>query len=321
MSTETMGFNKSSVLNNIAKNEPISYNSMNLFLDGCYFCNDIESAKLLVNSPQMYKLFIDDDNYYYNSYEMNTIMKKITLFNNIDIIDIIMHYTNEYIDNAKQQHAGSYIAAILYKYNFNITADKIVNKYYLYKGDIIINMCKNFCDLDKIKNIISKYHESIQYPYWRKWILTYCARNDYIELIEYLKQYYEYKKEDIFNILFNFSKSIKGSMELYVYIFNNYIDIIKNETSTIFNIIHELVHAENYPLIYFIFSKIQFNETELIDILTYIFDYPLFFDEIIENITDIMLNVWNIKTIELNRIYSKIDNENVFKYIEECHEQ
>ena len=65
-----------------------------------------------------------------------------------------------------------------------------------------------------------------------------------------LKQYYEYTEDDIFGILFNFSKSTVGSKELYIYIFNNYIDIIKNETLLIKNLIIEISYAENYKLIY-----------------------------------------------------------------------
>ena len=63
-------------------------------------------------------------------------------------------------------------------------------------------------------------------------------------------------------------------------------------------------------------DKIQFSEAELVYIFTYIFDYPYFFDEIINSITNIMLNKWDMKTIELRNIYSQINNKNVNSYIE-----
>ena len=317
MSSNTMTINKSNILDILSKNEPISDNLMNIFLNGCLFSNDIELAKSLVKSQQMFELFLNDNIYYSHQYEIYQIMMKIANFNNIDMIDSIMSYTNNYIDNDKQQETGCYIAAYLYKYNFDTTATEIINKYYLNYGEIITNMYKIVCSFDKIKEIISNNHESIKYSRPRKWLLSYSARNDDIEMIKFLKQYYVYTEDDIFGILFNFSKSTVGSKELYIYIFNNYIDIIKNETLTFKNLITELFYAENLELIYFILSKIQFDEMVLIDILTNLFDYNPFFDEIIKNITDIMLNVWKMKTIELKKLYYQINIKDVYDYIQE----
>ncbi len=81
-------------------------------------------------------------------------------------------------------------------------------------------------------------------------------------------------------------------------------------------LIKYLFDEEHNELIYFIISKIQFNEYELVDILTYIFSYDYFFSETIEEITNIMLNVCDMKPIELKKIYNQIDNKNVHQYIE-----
>ncbi len=296
-------------------NETINYNYINMLLDEYYSSNDIESTKTFLASNNIHYLFHYDETYYSKHYETRNIMRKIALFNNIDIIDIIMHHANNYIDNYKQQDAGCYIAAILYKNNFDATAEEIINKYYLDKGEIILNMYINKCDFDKIKYMISNNPESIQASNRRTWLLAYSARYDAIHMIKFLQQYYEYNSDDIFNILFNFSKSIIGSKELYIYIFNNYIDIIKNETLSIKNLITEISFAENYELIYFILSKIQFDEIDMIHILSELFSYPPFFDKIIENITNIMLNVWNMSSIELKQLYSQIDNQKVSQYI------
>jgi hypothetical protein len=317
MASIATDYNKSNVLELIAKNEPIGYHYINMFLAECYSSNDIESVKKLFESAHFANIFMFEDTYYSHTYEIHNIMKKIALFNNIDIIDIIMHYANDYVDNYKQQDAGCYIASILYKYNFDITAEELINNYYLDKGEIILNMYKNGCDIDKMKYIISKYPDSIQAPNRREWMLAYSGRYDDIEMIKFLKQYYEYTTDDIFKILFNFSKSNTGSMKLYIYIFNNYIDIIKNETLDFIKLIKYIFDEEHYDLIYFILSKIQFNEQELVEIFTCIFSYTYFFEEIINNITNIMLNTWEMKPIELRNIYCQINNNNnIHSYIE-----
>jgi len=309
-------YNKCDILNLIANNEHISYNNINMFLDECISSNDIDSVIKLLNSSQIFILFMDQEMYYSHSLETYAIMKKIALFNNIEIIDIIMHHTNEYIENDKQQDVGCFIAAILYKYGFDLTAEELVNKYYLDKGDVIIKMYKNQCDTDKIKHYISTYSDTIQAPNYREWLLVYSARNDDINMIKFLQQYYQYTLNDIFNILFNFSKSNSGSKELYIYIFNNYIDIIKHDKNGLYNLIKKLFDAEHYELIYFIVSKIDFTQEELVNIFTEIFSYEYFFSEIIENITIIMLNVKQINKSELKNIYFQVNNKNVHQYIE-----
>lgn len=310
-------YNKSNILELIAKNEPISYHYINMFLAECNSSNDIESVKKLLKSSSISNIFMFEDTYYSHTYEIHNIMKKIALFNNIDIIHIIMHYADDYdVENYKQQNAGCYIAAILYKYNFDTTAEELINNYYLDKGEIILNMYKNGCDIDKMKYIISKYSDSIQAPNRREWMLAYSGRYDDIEMIKFLKQYYEYTTDDIFKILFNFSKSNTGSMELYIYIFNNYIDIIKNETLELIKLIKYIFDEEHYDLIYFILNKIQFSEEEFVEIFTCIFSYAYFFEEIINNITNIMLNTWKMKSIELRNIYCQINNNDVSLYIE-----
>ena len=317
IATTNNNYTKSNFLQLLNNNESISYHYINMFLIECYSSNDIESVQKLVESPQMFTMFLDEHIYYSYTHEIHSIMMLIAKFNNIDIINTIMHHANEYVDNDKQQDAGCYIAAILYKYNFDITAEELVNKYYLNKGNIIINMYINGCDFKKMKYIISKYPESIQVPNIREWLLVYSARYDNIEMIKFLKQYYEYTSEDIFNILFNFSKSTAGSKELYIFIFNNYIDIIKNESSIMIKLIKYIFQEEHYELIYFILSKIQFSETDLVNILTCVFDYPYFFDEIIENITNVMINLCEMKPVELRNIYNKINNESVQNYIQQ----
>ncbi len=307
---------KSIVFELITNNEPISYTNIFMFLDECYSSNDIDSVKKFLHYSYIFDIFRDENTYYYNRYEVHSIMKKIALFNNIEIIDIIMYHTNDYTDNYKQQDAGTYITAILYKYNFDLTAEKLVNKYNLDKGEIIIKMYRNQCDIDKTKHYILSYSDTIQAPNRRDWLLRYCARNDDIDMIKFLQEYYEYTSDDIFNILFNFSKSLSGSKELYIYIFNNYIDIIKHDKNGMHNLINKLFYAEHYELIYFIVSKIDFTQEELVNIFTGIFSYEYFFSEIIENITNIMLNVCNMKPIELKNIYSQINNQNVHQYIQ-----
>jgi hypothetical protein len=309
---------KSTVLSLISNNEPISYINIYKFLDECYSTHDIESVKKLVNYYEVFKLFICEDTYYTFCREIQTIMRKIALFNNNDIIDTIMDHANDpFNSNYKQQNAGCYIATFLYKYGFDTTAGELVNKYNLDKGEIIINMYKNSSDIEKIKYMILNNPWSIQTPDHRKWLLTYIARNDDINFIKYLKQYYTYTEDDIFTILFNFSKSYTGSTNLYIYIFNNYIDIIKNETFSMYNLIKELFYSEHYNLIYFILNKIEFNNSDLLNIFTFLFNYEPFFNEIIENITDIMLNCYKMNLNELKNIYYQLHNKNVNKYIEE----
>jgi len=286
-------------------------------LNDYYSSKDIESTKTYIESITVGELFMSEDISYTNQYEMKKILNKIALFNNIDIINIIMHHANTFDENEKQKYIGCYIAAMLFKYDFDTTAEELITKYYLNKGQIIINIYEISCSFAKITNMISNDPESIQDKYIRKWILTYSARRDNIDMIKFLEQYYIFNRNDIFEILFNFSKSFIGSKELYIYIFNNYIDIIKNETQTLQHLITELSYAEAYKLIYFILSKIKFDDIDMINIFTGLFDYPPIFDMVIEKITDIMLNVWNMKTIELKKLYYQIENQNVYKYIQD----
>jgi hypothetical protein len=137
MSALSTAYNKSTILELVANNEPISFYIINIFLDECYASNDIESVMLLVNSSQVFCLFMDNNIFYSYSDEIHNIMYKITMFNNINMIDIIMHHANEYIDNEKQHYVGCHFAAYLYKYNFDKTAEEIINKYYLNEEEII----------------------------------------------------------------------------------------------------------------------------------------------------------------------------------------
>ena len=315
MSAISTTYNKSNTLELVAKNETIDYNTIYMFLDDCYSSNDIESVKLLTASSHMAKQFACENTYNAYRYEITNIMKKLTRFNNIDIIDIIMRHIN---DSNKRLDPASYIVAYLYKYNFkfNTIADELINKYNVDYGMIIINMYANGSDIDKIKYMISLYPSSIQSLSMRKWMLSYCASNNDINMINFLELYYLFTDYDIFNILFNFSKSTSGSKELYNYIFNNYFDTIKNETDDFCKLIEKLFNEEYYDLIYFIVNKITFNDDELINIFECVFSYEHFFSEIIENITNIMLNTYNMQPSKLKELYSLVENKNVNTYIQ-----
>jgi hypothetical protein len=59
-----------------------------------------------------------------------------------------------------------------------------------------------------------------------------------------------------------------------------------------------------------------FNDDELIDIFKCVFSYEHFFSEIIENITNIMLNTYNMQPSKLKELYSLVENKNVNTYIQ-----
>lgn len=295
----------------------MSTDTLNDMINKCYAANDVESLKNIMYSIEFGKLFLDPDTYYLYKYEMNKIIKRIVLFNNIELLDMILQLSNEYIDIDKQQDIGNFIVAMLYSYDFDSTAEIIIENYNLYFGTIIVLMYENlYIPGNKICSLISKKPEYIQNEHTRLWMIKYSARRDDIEMIKFLKQYYQYTTKEIFDMLFNYSKSYIGSEKLYEYIFDNYFDMINDDKESFFLLIKELFWSEHLRLIYFILNKIEFNEQELIRILTFIFNYPPFFNKVVTDVSNILLNTWHFNTNDLKKLYSQIDNETLFAYIQ-----
>ncbi len=177
-------------------------------------------------------------------------------------INLLIKYTGmivadmliDNIDETQKQFFTNYCIAMLFKHNKYESAMLMTFKYKYNINMVFYYMQESNTDIDILKSIFTKYNEEMDTENGRAWLMNGIGKFNNIELLSKVKQYYEIKDIDVYNMLLGTSdkNNIDMCLNTIKYIFNNYQ--FDYDDNFMFNFMTQLHFIEHFDAIYYVIS-------------------------------------------------------------------